>query len=94
MVISLLRRHWLVFALLWCAVFASAAGAVYTRHRAREQFVELERLNRDRDRLNVEWGQLQLEQSYRSSHALVESVAVTRLKMAQPDPARIQVVMP
>jgi cell division protein FtsL len=24
----------------------------------------------------------------------VESVAVTRLKMAQPDPARIQVVMP
>lgn len=91
---SVLRRHWLVFALLWCAVLASAAGAVYTRHRAREQFVELERLNRERDQLNVVWGQLQLEQSYRSSHALVESVAVTRLKMAQPDPAKIQVVMP
>jgi cell division protein FtsL len=91
---SALRQHWAVFALLWCAVLLSAAGAVYTRHRAREQFVELERLNRERDQLNVVWGQLQLEQSYRSAHALVESVAVTRLKMSQPDPARIQVVNP
>jgi cell division protein FtsL len=91
---SLLRQQWVILLLLWCAVLLSAAGAVYTRHRAREQFVELERLHRQRDQLEVEWGRLQLEQSYRSSHALVESVAVTRLKMAQPDPAAIQVVMP
>ncbi len=73
----------------------SAAGAVYTRHRAREQFVELERLNRERDQLNVMWGQLQLEQSYRSGacaggerggHA-PEDVA-SRIRR------RIQVVMP
>jgi len=92
--ISLLRQQWVVLLLLWCAVLLSAAGAVYTRHRAREQFVVLERLHRERDQLEVTWGQLQLEQSYRSSHALVESVAVTRLKMVQPDPVAIRVVTP
>ena len=92
--ISMLRRPWVVLLLLWCAVLLSAGGAVYTRHRAREQFVVLERLHRERDQIDVTWGQLQLEQSYRSSHALVESVAVTRLKMVQPDATAIRVVMP
>jgi cell division protein FtsL len=91
---SLLRNQWVVLLVLWCAVFVSAAGAVYTRHRAREQFVELERLNRARDRLEVTWGQLQLEHSLQSSNAFVEGVAITRLKMAPPDPASIQVVGP
>ncbi len=92
--ISVLRHQWFIAALLWCAVLGSAAGAIYTRHRAREQFVELERLNRERDQLEVSWGQLQLEQSLWSAHAYVESVAVTRLKMAAPDQRDIQVVKP
>ena len=92
--ISMLRNQWVILLLLWCVVLLSSAGAIYTRHRAREQFVVLERLNRERDQLEVAWGQLQLEQSYWSSHAIVEGVAATRLKMAQPDPALIQVVMP
>ncbi|HTQ35596.1 MAG TPA: cell division protein FtsL [Steroidobacteraceae bacterium] len=91
---SLLRNQWFIAAVLWCAVLVSAAGAVYVRHRAREQFVELERLNRERDQLQVTWGQLQLEQSAWSSNAYVESVAIAQLKMAPPDPAAIRVVMP
>jgi len=92
--IGLLRNQWVLALLLWCAVLVSSAGAVYVRHRAREQFVELERLHRERDRLEVSWGQLQLEQSAWSSHAYVESVAAAKLKMAAPDPASIQVVLP
>lgn len=92
--ISALRQPWVIAALLWCAVLASAGGAVYTRHRARELFVELESLNRQRDQLEVAWGQLQLEQSAWSAHAFVESVATRRLNMALPDPAKIQVVLP
>ena len=75
-------------------MLVSAAGAVYTRHRARELFVELESLNRQSDNLDIEWGQLQLEQSTWSTHAFVERVASTRLHMATPDPALIQVVQP
>lgn len=85
---------WLALALLWFAVLGSAAGAIYAKHRSRELFVELERLHRQRDNLEIEWGQLQLEQSAWSTHAFVERVATTRLGMATPDPARIQVVGP
>ena len=35
-------------------------------------FVRLEKLNAERDALDMDWGRLQLEQSYWSSHALVE----------------------
>ena len=91
---ALARYRWAIVALLWFAVLGSAAGAVYTRHRSRELFVQLERMHAQRDRLEVEWGQLQLEQSAWSTHAFVERVATTRLKMVTPDPARIRVVKP
>ena len=80
--------------LLWLAVLASAAGAVYCEHRARELFIQLEALNAQRDNLQIEWGQLQLEQSAWSSHAFVERVANTRLHMAMPPPQNIVVVSP
>jgi cell division protein FtsL len=79
---------------LWLAALASAAGAIYSKHRARESFVELERLNSRRDNLEIEWGQLQLEQSAWSTHAFVERVASTRLKMAMPPPQEIEVISP
>ena len=89
-------RSALVIALplLWLAVLVSAAGAVYCEHRARELFIQLEALNGRRDNLQIEWGQLQLEQSAWSSHAFVERVASTRLHMAIPAPQSIQVVSP
>ncbi len=79
---------------LWFAVLGSAAGAIYSKHRARELFVELERLNTKRDNLEIQWGQLQLEQSAWSTHAFVESVATSQLKMAAPAPAEIELVSP
>ena len=81
----------LVVAALWVATLASAAGAIYCKHRERELFVELERLNARRDNLEIEWGQLQLEQSAWSTHAFVESVASTKLHMDMPPPKQIQV---
>ncbi len=85
---------WIAALLLWCAALASAAGAIYAKHRSRELFVQLEALHRQRDNLEIEWGRLQLEQSTWSAHAFVERVATTRLKMAAPDPKGIQVVLP
>jgi cell division protein FtsL len=90
----LLRNSWLVVTVLWCAVLGSAAGAVYTKHRSRELFVQLERLHRERDALDMTWGQLQTEQSMYTAHAQVEAFATGRLRMVTPDPAKIQLVAP
>ena len=83
-----------LIGVLWLGVLGSAAGAIYCKHRARQLFVQLERLNARRDNLDVEWGQLQLEQSAWSTHAFVERIASTKLRMATPPPQQIQVIAP
>jgi len=79
---------------LWMLALGSAAGAIYCKHRSRELFVELERLNARRDNLEIEWGQLQLEQSAWSTHAFVERVASAKLNMSSPPPRDIEIVSP
>ena len=90
------RRGVLLIAipLLWFAALGSAAAAIYLKHRARELFVELESLNARRDNLEIEWGQLQLEQSAWSTHAFVEQVAGNKLHMALPPPKDIEIISP
>jgi cell division protein FtsL len=80
--------------LLWVATLGSAAGAIWCKHRARALFVQLETLSARRDDLEIEWGQLQLEQSAWSTHAFVERVAGTRLHMAMPPPKEIEIISP
>lgn len=63
----------------WTAVFAavcviSALAIVYTKHESRRLFVELEGLTTERDELNIEWGQLQIEQSTYATHGRIEQV--------------------
>jgi cell division protein FtsL len=84
---------WLMPA-LWLLALGSAAGAIFVKHSAREQFVELERVNRERDRLEIEWGRLQLEQSAWSTHAFVENVARKDLKMYTPAAKQVEVIAP
>jgi cell division protein FtsL len=83
-----------VIPILWVGALGSAAGAIYCKHRAREMFVELEQLNARRDNLEIEWGQLQLEQSAWSTQAFVERVATTKLHMEMPPPKEIEIVAP
>ena len=89
-------RKFVLFALpaLWCAVLGASAGAIYAKYRARELFVELERLNSARDELDAEWGRLQLEQSAWSNYGYVERVASERLHMTIPDSHDIAIVSP
>ena len=80
--------------ILWVSALGSAASAVYIKHRSREMFVELERLETRRDNLQIEWGQLQLEQSAWSTHAFVERVASAKLHMGMPPPKEIEIIAP
>lgn len=82
----------LALPLLWSGVLGSAAAAIHCKHTARGLFVELESLTAERDRLQIQWGQLQLEQSAWSTHGFVERVAHARLRMAIPAQSGVQIV--
>lgn len=82
---------------LWVFVFAvvcvvSALALVYTKHEARTLFVELEQLTHERDQLNIEWGQLQIEQSTWATHARIEQVAAEDLELVRPGATDIYVI--
>ncbi len=70
--------------LLGTAVFFSAIKVVIARHDTRRLFVEIQKLEKDRDNLNEEWGRLQLEQSTWATDARIESVSKTELHMIEP----------
>jgi cell division protein FtsL len=55
-------------------------------------FVELESLTHGRDDLNIEWGQLQIEQSTWATHARIEQVANDELSLVRPTSSEIFVI--
>ncbi|TMH53894.1 MAG: cell division protein FtsL [Betaproteobacteria bacterium] len=77
----------LLAALVFCAL-----SLVTSRHQARKLFVELEREQKLARTYDVEFGQLQLEQSTWAMPARIENIAREQLKMQLPRPGRIQVV--
>ena len=80
--------------ILLALLTACALGLVTSQHQARKLFSELEREQERAKQLDVEWGQLQLEQSTWAMHARIEKVARDRLHMSVPDAKRTQVVIP
>lgn len=79
---------------LLLALTVCALGLVTSQHKARKLFAELEREQEHAKQLDVEWGQLQLEQGTWAMHARVEKIARDRLRMRVPDAKRTQVVLP
>ena len=78
---------------VWLLFFVgSAIALVYTRHESRKLFVELEQLTTERDELNIEWGQLQIEQSTWATHARIEQVALEELSLVRPESSEIYVI--
>jgi cell division protein FtsL len=88
------RRLPVIVAALAAIVLASGLAAVYARHQSRKLFIELQALTAERDRLEMDWGRLQIEQSTQASHARVEQLAREELRMRLPDPREIRVVGP
>lgn len=73
---------------------ACALSAVSANHRARKLFTELEAVQKRMRDLDVEWGQLQLEQSTLAAHVRVEKAAREKLGMKPPAPGQIISVEP
>ena len=68
-------------SLLLLVVMVSAVCVVFSKHQARKLFVELQSLESEREAMDVEWGQLQLEQSTLTTQGQVEIAARDRLGM-------------
>jgi len=62
-------------------VVVTAIAIVYSKHSGRELFIELQALAYERDAMDVEWGQLQLEQSTLTTQGQVERDARDKLGM-------------
>ena len=80
--------------ILLAAVLISALAVVSTNHRARKLITEFEREQERMRALDVEWGQLQLEQSTWANHARIEQIARDKLGMRAPRPAQIITLEP
>lgn len=88
------RRLPAIVAVLGVLVLTSGIAAVYAKHQSRKLFVELQALTAERDRLDLDWGRLELEASTQANHARVEQLARSELGMRLPDPREIQLVAP
>ena len=79
---------------LFFAVLVSAIGTVYAHHVRRTLYVELTALERARDALQIEWGQLRLEQSTWAAHERIEGIARGQLGLRVPEAEDLVLVIP
>jgi cell division protein FtsL len=85
--------HRLQLLLLLIAV-GCALSVVTLQHKARKLFIELQQEKDRAQQMEVEWGQLQLEQSTWATPARVGKIAASKLQMQLPKPDQIRFVEP
>ena len=78
--------------LLAAGVVASGIWIVDVEHRSRQLFIQAEGLSQELDQLQIEWGQLQIEQSTQGTHSRIEALARQRLHLTEPSDNQLVVV--
>ncbi len=79
---------------LLAILMVCALSVVTSQHKARKLYSELQKEQEVARKFDVEFGQLQLEQSTWAMHARIEKIASGQLMMRVPAASRIQVVAP
>lgn len=85
-------RNWFYTSTLVVLVMASAIGCIYAKHESRKLFTELQELIAERDRMEVDWGRLQIEQGTWSTYGRVEQVAREKMNMQLPSVGQISLL--
>jgi len=75
-------------------LIAAAIAVTYSVHKSRQYLHQLQVLQVERDNLEVEWGQLLLEQQAWGAYARVGKIAADELGMRNPAPHDIMMVRP
>jgi cell division protein FtsL len=70
-----------------------ALSTVNARYQSRQLFMDLNRLEQEQRQLDIDWAQLQLDQSTLGKNERIEHIARTDLNMAPLTPARTQYLM-
>ena len=78
--------------LLLAVLVLCALSLVTSRHQSRKLTAALEREQQHARQLEVEYGQLSIEQSTWATPARVEKLARERLGMQLPGPGRVEIV--
>lgn len=74
--------NWMVLsAAILLLALVSSFGVIFSAHKSRELFRELERARHEQNEIQIEWRQLLIERSTLSSHVRVESIARSELQM-------------
>ena len=74
------------------ATVAAASGSQMAGSELGNLFLQVQQLQQERDELEIEWGQLRLEQSAYATHGLIEQVAHEKMQMSVPQPADITIL--
>jgi cell division protein FtsL len=80
--------------ILLAVLITCALSLVTSQNKARKLYVDLQKEQELARQLEVEFGQLQLEQSTWAMHARIEKIASGQLMMRVPPASRLQVVAP
>ena len=96
--IAALPRHagatpWIVMLLI-AAVMTSAIAVIYSSHRCRQLYGQLQEMQAGRWHMEEEWGRLLLQESTLASPYLVAQSATEELEMYVPDAAELRLVAP
>ena len=77
-------------AVLAVLLVGSALSLVSAQYEARNLFTDIGRLEQQARQLDIDWAQLQLDQSTLGKNARIEQIARTELNMTPLTPARTQ----
>lgn len=80
-----MKKNIIIVVFLTSLIFISSISVIYVKHNSRKIFSELNELQASRDKMDVEWGQLQLEQSTWATHGRIERIARKKIRMSVPE---------
>jgi cell division protein FtsL len=79
-----------LISLIALLLVMSALSLINSQYQARRLFIALERAQGTARQLEIEWAQLQLDQSSLAKHARIETIAKRELNMVAVSPERTQ----
>jgi cell division protein FtsL len=80
--------------ILLAVLMACGFSVVTSQNQARKLYAELQKAQDDAQQIDIEWGQLQLEQSTWAMHARIEKIATSQLHMRVPAASQVRVLTP
>ena len=79
-----MNRLSIMLVVLAAVNVCTAVAVVYSKHLSRQRYAQLSQSQQMIDELDVQWSQLQIEESTFSEHGLVDRTARDRLGMVLP----------